>query len=222
MRDVFVDTIDTDTIETVTSLVGLVSPSPTLVPPPSAPNNNNNNNPPGHPPSSQPGDATSAAPPSNPSTAPAPPSQTGNTATGVGGGNTATSILVPFSLFSPMCALSERLMHHKYSTGEASLDPNYSQKDKLEEADFSSLAWKLHGLTISPQLSLLLYVILDPLEYLPRNVIEEEPNGAIGDDILTVEDEFDGHGGGVTGKPPQTGASNSITGPPPKSTETIK
>ena len=55
MRDVFVDTIDTDTIETVTSLVGLVSPSPTLVPPPSAPNNNNNNNPPGHPPSSQPG-----------------------------------------------------------------------------------------------------------------------------------------------------------------------
>ncbi len=60
------------------------------------------------------------------------------------------------------------------STGEASLDPLYSQKDKLEEADFSSLEWKLHGVDVKQDLFTLLHVILDPVVHMPTNLLEGE------------------------------------------------
>jgi len=206
MRDVFVDTIDSETIETVTSLVGLVIPKQT--------NSSSVNNQPiaPQPPSSREqqqksttGGETGSAP-SNPSTAPAPQAEA-----------PVPPSLVPFTLFSPLCALSERLMHHKYSTGEASLDPNYSQKDKLEEADFSSLAWKLHGLNISSQLSTLLYVILDPLEYLPKTKSAVEEADQFDKDILP--EEAAGQMGGVEVE----GAAAAAAGPPPpRSSEASK
>lgn len=80
--------------------------------------------------------------------------------------------LVSFPLFSTLCALSERIMHQKYSTGEASLDPDYSQKDMLEEADFSSLTWKLDGIVLPEALNTLLFVILDPNVNIPARILD--------------------------------------------------
>ena len=131
-------------------------------------------------------------------------------------------------------------MYISDSTGEASLDPLYSQKDKLEDADFSSLAWKLHGLNIKPELATLMYVILDPDVYLPKNILEQNRASNANNNNNNnsyVNNEVDGGVPGqnapnvptiteedadsaTAGKAPST--AEETAGTPPKSQETSK
>ncbi|CAF0727855.1 unnamed protein product [Brachionus calyciflorus] len=62
---------------------------------------------------------------------------------------------INFQLFLGLAALSERVLYHQFVTEDTIDLPEY-QKDKIECADFGSLASKLDGINIkSPMLNLL-------------------------------------------------------------------
>ncbi|XP_006812778.1 uncharacterized protein LOC100372411 [Saccoglossus kowalevskii] len=63
-----------------------------------------------------------------------------------------------FKLFSAMCALSERILYPNFVTEDTAHLPEH-QKEKVEDADFSALDWKLDGYPVNPPVKKILYML---------------------------------------------------------------
>ncbi|XP_077995472.1 uncharacterized protein LOC144448958 [Glandiceps talaboti] len=63
-----------------------------------------------------------------------------------------------FKIFAALCALSERLLYPKFVT-EDTVHLAEHQKEKVEDADFEALDWKLDGCQVNPPVKRILYML---------------------------------------------------------------
>ncbi|CAH1232891.1 Hypp526 [Branchiostoma lanceolatum] len=61
-------------------------------------------------------------------------------------------------LFTAVCALAERMLYTYFVTEDTD-DIMYSQKERVEDADFCALEWKLHGVKVNPPIRKLLQML---------------------------------------------------------------